>query len=110
MTLKFGDTEEITAFSEIPLAAAAMRDLPEVEAAVRLFSTSNIIARYKDKKFIEDNFWYADSSLFKVFDFNLLEGDPKLALSQPNSILLSKEAAAKYFGDEDPVGKTTFVV
>src|SRR5664280_2177190 len=106
MTLKFGDTEEITAFSEIPLAATAKRDLPEVEEAVRLFSTSNIIARYKDKKFIEDNFWYADSSFFKVFDFKLLEGDPKLALSQPNSILLSKEAAAKYFGDEDPVGKT----
>ena len=106
MTLKFGDTEEITAFSEIPLAAAAKRDLPEVEESVRLFSINNIVARYNDKKIVEDKLWYADSTLFKVFDFKLLEGDPNLALSQPNSILLSKEAAARYFGNEDPVGKT----
>jgi putative ABC transport system permease protein len=118
MTLKFGDTEEVTAFSEIPLAAAAKLDLPEIEETTRLYSVSNILTRYKDKKFIEDNFWYADSSLFKVFDFKLLEGDPNSALSQPNRILLSKEAARKYFGDEDPLGKalllfnnkTSFVV
>jgi putative ABC transport system permease protein len=106
MTLQFGETKEITAFSEIPLATAAKQDLPEVEETVRLFSTSNIITRYKDKKFIEDNIWYADSTIFKVFDFKLLKGDPNLALAQPNSILLSKIAAAKYFGDEDPLGKS----
>ncbi len=106
MTLKFGDTEEITAFSEIPLAAAAKRDLPEVEESVRLFSINNIITRYNDKKIVEDKLWYADSTLFKVFDFKLLKGDPNSALSQPNSILLSKEASARYFGNEDPIGKT----
>jgi putative ABC transport system permease protein len=109
MTLKFGDTEEITAFSEIPLAAAAKRDLPEVEETVRLFSSDNILTRYENKKFIEDKIWYADSTLFKVFDFKLLEGDPKSALSQPNSILLSEKAAARYFGDENPLGKTIFL-
>ena len=109
LTLKFGDTEEVTAFSEIPLAAAAKRDLPEVEETVRLFSNDNILIRYNDKKFIENNVWYSDPAIFKIFDFKLLEGDPVSALTQPNTILLSKKAAAKYFGKEDPLGKSVLL-
>lgn len=106
MTLKFGDTEEITSFSEMPLASAAKSDLPEVEESVRIYRAENMLTQYDNKKFFEDEIWYAEPSLFKIFDFKLLEGNPNLALNQPKSIVLSAKAATKYFGNEDPIGKS----
>ena len=53
----------------------------------------------------EKNFLFCDSTFFDVFSFTLLKGDPHHALDAPNSIILTKEAAKKYFGNNDPVGK-----
>ncbi|MCB0316068.1 MAG: ABC transporter permease, partial [Calditrichaeota bacterium] len=73
---------------------------PEVREAVRFFRANNKpIIRYADNVFSESGFLFADSSVFNVFDFTLLEGDPATALSEPNSLIISEAMARKYFPD-----------
>jgi putative ABC transport system permease protein len=60
---------------------------------------------YKDKKFYEQGFFFAEPSIFSVFDFPLIKGNPAAALDEPNTIVLTEEMANKYFGVEDPIGK-----
>ena len=79
-------------------------ELPEVEAFTRVSQGSYLIKK-DNLKFQEDNMLFADSSLFKVFDFKLMKGNPQTVLSNPFSIVLSETYAKKYFGNEDPVGK-----
>jgi putative ABC transport system permease protein len=78
---------------------------PEVEAFVRL-TNADMLVRKGDMKFQEDEALFADSAFFQVFDFKLLKGNPKTALSEIMTVVLSQTAARKYFGDEDPMGKT----
>jgi len=102
--IKLGETDLNIPRSETPLAGTAKNDFPEIEEAIRLYPLTEIITQYKDKKFVESEICYADVELFDVFDFKLLEGDPKTALMESNTIVLGKEVALKYFGDEDPMG------
>jgi len=104
--IKLGETALEIPRSETPLAPTAKNDLPEIEEAIRLYPLTEITAYYKDKKFVESEICYSDVELFDVFDFKLLEGNPKTALGEPNSIVLGKEVVLKYFGDENPVGKS----
>jgi putative ABC transport system permease protein len=57
-------------------------------------------------KFYEKGFFFADSTVFKVFSFELVEGDPDNALKEPFTVVISESAAKRYFGNEDPFGKT----
>jgi len=90
-----------------PLAAAMQREIPEVEVVTRLHPNwgGNTIVEYGDKKFSEEKLWRVDSSFFDVFTFHFLKGDPKTALSDVNSIILTQKMAQRYFGDDDPIGK-----
>jgi len=88
-----------------PMAINIKRDFPEVEDAVRI-DESSFLVRRGDIKFQEEKSLYADSGFFTVFDFPLLKGDPKTALKEPMSIVLSETTARKFFGDEDPMGQT----
>ncbi|MBK8499220.1 MAG: ABC transporter permease [Flavobacteriales bacterium] len=58
-----------------------------------------------DKMFTESGLYLVDSTVFDIFDYPLLAGDPKTALARPGSIVLSQELAKKYFGDADPMGQ-----
>lgn len=85
------------------------RLFPEVEVGVRLFDVGTfqpLVVRYEDRVFEERKIVYADSSLFKVFDFKLLSGNPETALTRPNTIVLTREMSKKYFGNESPLGKS----
>ncbi len=79
-------------------------DFPEVETFVRISRVSFLVRR-GSAKFQEEKTVFADSTFFKVFDFKLLMGDPKTALSKPQSIVFAKTAAQKYFGNSNPVGQ-----
>ncbi len=81
------------------------REFPEVEAAVRLLGL-DMLVRKDNIKFKESKAVAVDSSFFQIFDFKLIQGDPKNVLKAPFEIVLSKSAAEKYFGGENPVGKT----
>ncbi|MGK2864518.1 MAG: ABC transporter permease [Chitinophagaceae bacterium] len=84
-------------------------EFAEVESFVRIAGGDNVLVRKGDIKFQEENAMWADSSFFKVFDFNLLKGNPETALKEPFSVVFSETAAKKYFGKEDPLGKTLLI-
>jgi len=67
---------------------------------------SKLIVGYNEIRFYEDKFFFADPSIFSIFNFPLLKGDPESALNAPNTIVLTEETAKKYFGIDDPIGKT----
>lgn len=82
---------------------------PEVETGVRLYDVGRfqpLVIRNQDRVFEERKFVYADSSLFKVFDFQLLSGNSNSALTKPNAIVISREMARKYFGNLNPLGNS----
>jgi putative ABC transport system permease protein len=59
-----------------------------------------------EKKFREDKIYIADTSFFRIFSFNLLEGDPVTSLDDPLEMVISESMARKYFRGEDPVGRS----
>lgn len=77
---------------------------PEVELAVRILPSGRTVS-YQDKKFHENKLAYVDSTIFDVFTFPMLQGDPKKALTAPYSVVLTESAAKKYFGNEPAMGK-----
>ena len=95
--------------SPCPLADAMAKDLPEVRAATRIYQANyrgdNVYVKYDKKQFKEENFYYADSTVFEVLTIPLIRGDQKTALKEPNSMIVTTEMAVKYFGTEDPMNK-----
>jgi putative ABC transport system permease protein len=81
------------------------RSFPSVVDFARTFKYNRILA-YKDKVFDEKRFLYADSAFFNIFSFPLQKGSATEALNGPRRIVISESMARKYFGDEDPMGKT----
>lgn len=79
-------------------------ELPEIERSVRLKDWDGVL-RYEDTFFEERSILYADSGIFDVFTLPILSGS-KFALDDPFSIFLAESAAKKYFGNENPMGKT----
>ena len=97
------------AFSTSGLAPALKAEYPEVLGSTRIMPRGQILLRYKDVSFFERDLVFADSDFLDVFPRPLAAGDPSAALKRPNSLLMTREMARKYFGDEDPVGKTVTV-
>ena len=81
-------------------------DFPEIKKMTRLFDLGTTPMKYKEKIINEKSVFVADENLFDVFTVKVLKGNPKTALSDPFSVMLSEETAKKYFGDEDPMDKT----
>ncbi|HVX50540.1 MAG TPA: ABC transporter permease, partial [Chitinophagaceae bacterium] len=86
-----------------PIAINVKKEFPEVEEAVRIAPYDGFLVKKDDKSFQEKRTVLADSTLFKVFDFPLLEGDKNTALAQPMSVVMSQATAKKYFGNANPV-------
>ncbi len=81
-------------------------EFPEIENYVRFnYYGSRRVIQYKDRSFTEEKFIWVDNSIFDVFSFKLLKGNPEDALVEPNTVVITEEMAEKYFGQEDPVGK-----
>jgi len=94
------------AITAAPMAEAMLNDYPEVESACRLTTAGDWLMTYEDKKFNERNLFFADSTFFSIFSFKLIKGDPAQVLTEPRSLVVTESTAKKYFGNEDPVGKT----
>ncbi len=90
------------------LAPFLREECPEVVTATKIQSSGGMI-QYGNKRFDDDRFFFADSEFLEVFTFPLIKGDKKRALQEPYSVLLTQDTAEKYFGDENPIGKTLFV-
>ncbi len=80
-------------------------DFPEIEKMTRLLNYGTVPLRYKDKLINEQNVYFADENLFDLFTVNAIKGNPKTALKDPFSVMLTEETAKKYFGNEDALNK-----
>ena len=80
-------------------------DFPEIKKMTRMIDYGVVPIRYGEKLINEDRVFFADENLFDVFSVNVLQGNPKTALADPYSVMMTEETAKKYFGSEDPVNK-----
>ena len=80
-------------------------DFPEIQKMTRLLNNGTTPLKYKEKLINEPDVYFADENLFDVFTLKVLEGDPKTALKEPFSVMMSEDVAKKYFGNEDPMNK-----
>ncbi|MCP4725892.1 MAG: FtsX-like permease family protein [bacterium] len=78
---------------------------PEIMDSARFTYVGTMLLRYKDKNFYENSIVAAEQSFFNIFTYPTVKGDPVAALEDPNGIIINEDIAAKYFGDEDPLGK-----
>jgi len=95
----------------VPAVGPALKNnFPEVKRFTRLFPVSGVVTYDSPERgqisFREEKMQITDSSVFAIFDFKLVKGDVLEVLSGPNKAVISEKAARKYFGDEDPIGKT----
>ena len=88
-----------------PLGDLLKKQIPEITGYVRFFSLGEPIVNYENIQFREE-ITLADPSIFKIFSFPLISGDPETALREPHSIVISESKAKKYFGAKDPMGRT----
>lgn len=103
--INFADHSTSWAITQGPLGSSLKEDFPEIINATRMRYEDFLTLTYNDKTFDETGL-IADGSILEMFSFSLIKGDSATALSDPHSIVLSEELAKKYFGDEDPIGKT----
>ncbi len=92
--------------TQAPLAATLKKDYPEVEESARFMGRERTLFKNGENNFYETKVYYADSSVFNIFTYNFLEGSAAHALNEPNSIVISKSLAHKYFGNTPAIGKT----
>jgi putative ABC transport system permease protein len=93
------------AVTAAPLARTMIREIPEVEDATRIALFGAWLVRYGNVRYNEDNIIFTDPNFFQFFSFPLIRGKAEDVLSKPKSIVLSRQTAQRYFGNEDPVGK-----
>lgn len=104
---------EESSSAPIPLANAMLLDYEgQIESAVRFFNfqAPSLSVAYEPngvrKQFNESRVFFVDSTLFEIFDFELIMGNKKTVLDGPNKVLITQDMAEKYFENVDPIGQT----
>ena len=80
-------------------------EFPEIKKMTRLLNSGTTPLKYKEKLINEPDVYFADENLFDVFTLDVVKGNPKTALQDPFSVMMTEETAKKYFGNEDPINK-----
>lgn len=94
-------------FTQLPMGTQLKNDYPEVEEMVRFVGRERTLFKSGENNYYETKIFYADSTVFKVFDQKFIEGNAGTALNAPFDIVLTKSLANKYFGkNTQAVGKT----
>ena len=105
-------TMQKTVMTSGPMAPTLKNDFPEIVNAVRIgtyfkdMTVPKVLIKHEDRQFYEDGILFADSTFLDMFSFPLKLGNKDKALDEPFSILITEEYAKKYFGNENPLGKT----
>ncbi len=89
-----------------PMGPALKEEIPEIKNSARYGFPGTILMKYGEKVFYENEARCVDPSFLKMFTYPLIKGDIESVLSQPSSLVITKDIAKKYFGNSDPVGKT----
>lgn len=105
----FDGVGENSASAPFPVAFTLKDEYPAmITNIVRLFNfqAPRSFVEYEEKKFNEKHFFFADSTFFDIFDHQFIKGNPETALDENGSVVITESIARKYFGNEDPMGKT----
>lgn len=92
------------------LAPTLLRSFPEVENVVRIKALDRPVVLRDDEKLYEDRFYCVDPSIFEIFTFPFVAGNPQSALSSTNTVVITQETARRYFGDRNAMGENLEVV
>jgi len=103
---KVGSQEFTGIFTPPPLARTLEEEVPAVKKAIRTNSAGDMVFRYQNRAFTEKNVFWADSGFYDFFGYKLLHGDAETALRGPNKAVITQSIAEKYFGNQNPIGKT----
>ncbi len=103
--IKETDDEFTWIYAQIPFAPQVVADYPDVEGACRFINFNQALFRHEERQFVEENFYYADTTVFDIFTYRFIYGNPATALSRPDDIVLTETVARKYFDRENPLGK-----
>lgn len=112
MEYSFGGQTSKTAQSPTIVLPTLQKEFGEIEGGVRFYNSSAFrpfVVRKETNMFEETKFYFGDSTFFDVFTFKLLKGNPKTALTNPYSVVITESIAKKYFGDADPLGQALLV-
>ncbi len=98
----------VTQYPLIPPAVAptAEGSFPEIHRITRLRYAYDVLMNDGEKSFYEDRVFFAESDFLNMFSFKSIYGNPVKALEAPNSLIMTESMAIKYFGDNDPIGKS----
>lgn len=107
MSSKITETDDQFTWNvaQIPMGPQVVQDYPEVQSFVRFINMPRALYKFEDKEYIEENFYYADSTLFDIFTYKVIRGEVRSAIKDPGKIVLTETVASRYFGDADPIGK-----
>jgi putative ABC transport system permease protein len=89
-----------------PLGPTLEESLPEIEKSVRILRQRHIPVRVEDRDFKENRLFFAEQKILDIFSITLLQGNPEAALEAPFSVIIDENLAQKYFGGQDPIGRT----
>lgn len=105
-TLSIDEGErEIMSSTPFPLATAFRTDFPDATAVGRVYWKEEItLGRSAAEPQAFSNLYFSEPEVLSIFDFDLVKGQGKEALNQPGKILLSRTAAERLFGEENPIG------
>jgi putative ABC transport system permease protein len=98
--------EEYQVWGNAPVGPALGADFPEIRKVVQFTSPVDLLLQSGEKRFQENNLVFMDSTVFDVFSWKLLYGNPQEALRAPHAIVLTQSTARKYFGDRNPIGQS----
>ena len=102
-----GSSLEKMANVPFPTGPALATTFPEIVESARLFrATNGASIRYEDKLFSEALFFFADPAILEIFTLGFVHGSPTSALQALNSVVVTERMAEKYFGREDPLGRS----
>ncbi len=105
--IKFGGNSLRICVSSDPMGPTLKKDYPQVEEYTRIYASEGDKLVRKGNDYInEEKIVYADSTFFTVFPQQVISGETKMALFEPNTVVISETAAKKYFSTTDAAGKT----